>query len=501
MSDHIPFDIQSEIIKRLPVKSLIQFRSVSKQWKSFIDNPKFIKNYHINHLNPRYHLLVSYELDNVQTYTSIIDDNTFPEQKFPLTALESLSLLRDTLTLSSVDGLLCFYGFYGDVDLKTKMAVIWNPAVRKSVGIVVIPKAGYDRTIVGFGVCPDTSDPKLVKISVDATPSMWEVDVFTLSTRVWKTVYTGAPFKSCDLSWFQVFVNGVIYFHAYDSRYLDDGVRSNFVISFVLKSEKFGEVCLPERLVHTPFLDLHVAKVNESLGLLEYYPEGGMTVCGVWSRKDGANNPFTKIYTVKGKGLCDKVLGFRNNGDVVTEVVDDEYYEESGIKVYEPSSGHIIGVRINGKRGNADEVLIGLLIIEVLRLTLFGMILVAITECSMSLENYIASLLHSYNHQKSLGRFSALNEQQRQFHVAIQQSHHIIFLCKFHGSKAWTAIYIALDNVGMWNIRSLDWVRQYLAQQFYLRVYSPAHSWRDELSIPKNALLCGRARGRHTRPL
>lgn len=67
--------------------------------------------------------------------------------------------------------------------------------------------------------------------------------------------------------------------------------------------------------------------------------------------------------------------------------------------------------------------------------------------------------------------------------------------------RAWTAIYIALDNVGMWNIRSENWARQYLGQQFYLRVYSPAHSWRDELPIPKNALLCGRARGRRTSPL
>lgn len=66
--------------------------------------------------------------------------------------------------------------------------------------------------------------------------------------------------------------------------------------------------------------------------------------------------------------------------------------------------------------------------------------------------------------------------------------------------KSWTAIYMALDNVGMWNIRSENWARQYLGQQFYLRVYSPAHSWRDEYPIPKNALLCGRARGRHTRP-
>ncbi|CAK9176060.1 unnamed protein product [Ilex paraguariensis] len=67
--------------------------------------------------------------------------------------------------------------------------------------------------------------------------------------------------------------------------------------------------------------------------------------------------------------------------------------------------------------------------------------------------------------------------------------------------KSWTAIYMALDNVGMWNIRSENWARQYLGQQFYLRVYSPANSWRDEYPIPKNALLCGRASGRYTRPL
>ncbi|KAJ8442322.1 hypothetical protein Cgig2_011245 [Carnegiea gigantea] len=67
--------------------------------------------------------------------------------------------------------------------------------------------------------------------------------------------------------------------------------------------------------------------------------------------------------------------------------------------------------------------------------------------------------------------------------------------------RSWTAIYISLDNVGMWNIRSENWARQYLGQQFYMRVYTPSHSWRDELPIPKNALLCGRARGRHTRPL
>ncbi|THF96214.1 hypothetical protein TEA_000918 [Camellia sinensis var. sinensis] len=67
--------------------------------------------------------------------------------------------------------------------------------------------------------------------------------------------------------------------------------------------------------------------------------------------------------------------------------------------------------------------------------------------------------------------------------------------------NSWTAVYMPLDNVGMWNIRSENWARQYLGQQFYLRVYSPANSWRDEYPIPSNALLCGQALGHKTRPL
>ncbi|KAG2312496.1 hypothetical protein Bca4012_027040 [Brassica carinata] len=64
--------------------------------------------------------------------------------------------------------------------------------------------------------------------------------------------------------------------------------------------------------------------------------------------------------------------------------------------------------------------------------------------------------------------------------------------------KSWTAVYVALDNVGMWNFRSEFWARQYLGQQFYFRVYSPANST-DEYPLPKNALLCGRASNRHRR--
>ncbi|CAM8904442.1 unnamed protein product [Rhodiola kirilowii] len=62
--------------------------------------------------------------------------------------------------------------------------------------------------------------------------------------------------------------------------------------------------------------------------------------------------------------------------------------------------------------------------------------------------------------------------------------------------QSWTSIYVALDNVGMWNLRSQNWGRQYLGQQLYLRVYTDSGSVRDEMPIPPNALKCGRAAGR-----
>ncbi|XP_059293775.1 L-ascorbate oxidase homolog [Lycium ferocissimum] len=63
--------------------------------------------------------------------------------------------------------------------------------------------------------------------------------------------------------------------------------------------------------------------------------------------------------------------------------------------------------------------------------------------------------------------------------------------------KSWTAILVSLDNQGMWNLRSAMWDKQYLGQQVYLRVYNPTQSLANEYDIPTNALLCGKAAGRH----
>ncbi|GJY11765.1 ribonuclease H-like domain-containing protein [Tanacetum coccineum] len=244
MSDHIPFEIQSEIIKRLPVKSVAQCRSVSKLWKSLIDSSEFISSYHTCKTQPQHHLFIRYKLANELKYVSVLDDDSFPNHKSSLTVPQPVSHLQYILTLTSVNGLLCFYG--------SRQAVLWNPSIGKAVGVTIsnslrIPDG---HTCIGFGVCPNTSDPKLVRINTIGFPTVlnWEVEAFTLSARVWKTVSNIPPtFRTCHLTSNHVFVEGFIYWHAYDTSKLAFGIWSNLIISFDLKSDEFGEVCLPDQ--------------------------------------------------------------------------------------------------------------------------------------------------------------------------------------------------------------------------------------------------------------
>ncbi|GKD32594.1 putative F-box domain-containing protein [Tanacetum coccineum] len=100
--NNIPFDIQTEIMQRLPVKSLVRFQLVSKQWKSLIDSPEFITN-HCRAIDTHYqhHLFVLQAPDRDYTYhytfkyLSIIDNDVYPDQKSSYTIPPLLRSFRN----------------------------------------------------------------------------------------------------------------------------------------------------------------------------------------------------------------------------------------------------------------------------------------------------------------------------------------------------------------------------------------------------------------------
>ncbi|KAJ0651029.1 putative F-box domain-containing protein [Helianthus annuus] len=346
MSDNVPLEIQEEIIKRLPVKSLIRCRSVSKSWKSLIDSSNFIAHYR----SQQPHLLVyNHQYDSDPSCVSIVDDNTFPQHRVSVTLPPLVKMVESCRKSGSSHGLLFLY----DNDI----VVIWNPSIRKAFAVVVpnVVDAKMFNTELGFGVCRETSDPKIVKItyiyrfrnmeSVTSIPQ--QVEVFTLSTGAWRSLNSSnLPRKSIIFgSEDGVCVDGVFYWLATDRSTVDDEIEAyNMIISFDMTSEEFGEVNLPDSFVYSGSMwNLYIYNLKESLALVEHIAEVDNLVYSVWMMEDGVPKSFTKLYTNSihlPDATINRVVEFTRSGEPVMEVTKDDG-ESSWLVGYEPNSKEI----------------------------------------------------------------------------------------------------------------------------------------------------------------
>ncbi|KAK1428237.1 hypothetical protein QVD17_17066 [Tagetes erecta] len=308
MSDNIPFEIQQEIIKKLPVKSLIQFRSVSKTWKSLIDSSDFIARYigHVQHLLIRYHD----PADSKPKYVSIVDDDTFPQQKLWLTAPILVNMLESCSIIGSSHGLL------------------WEK--------------GYS---IRYGVCSETNDLKIVKIrqvsrwsKVESVTSIpWQVEVFTLRTGAWRSLNSNLPRKSIRFSRSKDFLDGFIYWLAIDRNTMDDGYTYyNLIISFDMTSERFKEVKLPDSLAHGSSYRLSLSKLKESICVFENNGVADNLTITVWMMEDGISNSFVKLFTISNSSdtPLSSIRGFRKTGEPVTGIEELENLSTSGVYRY-----------------------------------------------------------------------------------------------------------------------------------------------------------------------
>ncbi|XP_076907739.1 F-box protein CPR1-like [Bidens hawaiensis] len=301
MSDNMPLEVQEEILKMLPMKPLIQFRSVSKVWKSLIDSSHFIAHYS----SPHTHLLV-------------LED---PAYAYPTS---------DT-------------------------AILWNISIRKAVVVVVPnvadPKERIYFTHLGFGVCPETVDIKIVKVTQIATWNRtesiscipWQVEVFTLSTRVWRSPRGNLPRKSIKFGYGHG-IDGVFYWLATNRSTINDGFmyKYNLIISFDMVSEEFREITFPNSLVHKSRDNLWFSSLRKSLVLLEHNDE--MTNVVVWMMDGGVSNSFAKLFTIHAPhAKILRVREFRKSGEPIVQIMEDPFdpdriYVSSSLFVYEPNS-------------------------------------------------------------------------------------------------------------------------------------------------------------------
>ncbi|KAI3725467.1 hypothetical protein L1987_65255 [Smallanthus sonchifolius] len=262
--------------------------------------------------------------------------------------------LKNCNTIGSSHGLLCLY--------RTGRVVLWNLSIRKAVAVVVpnVENETIYKTVLGFGVCRETNDPKIVKIpqikcwthieSITSIP--WQVEVFTLSTGDWRSPYNNLPRKSiqlsvsCSVSLFvsHVFVDGFLYWLATDRITMDGEIM---FFSFDVTSEEFTEVNLPDSLADNFYLSL--SKLRESLVVFKHNEDESYFV--VWMMEYGVSKSFTKLFTISTTDISIlRVLAFRKTDEPIIDTVDFRKPIDASttLAVYDTYTNHVTDIGING---------------------------------------------------------------------------------------------------------------------------------------------------------
>nr|XP_043611074.1 uncharacterized protein LOC122582716 [Erigeron canadensis] len=199
---------------------------------------------------------------------------------------------------------------------------------------------------VGFGVCPNTLDPKIVKITRNTN----QVEVFTLSLRAWRSPLSNTcPRESISFG-SQVVVDGFIYWDASDRIEVGGLCRYDILImSFDLTSEEFTELYHPNSCDH----DL-LSNLRESLGVVEFIRTTHINYFNIWIMKGcGCTRSFEKLYSISTFDVSiEKTLGFRRSGAPVIEIENDSGESTATLAVYDPKSKDITEVWSSGMLGS-----------------------------------------------------------------------------------------------------------------------------------------------------
>ncbi|GKC24231.1 RNA-directed DNA polymerase, eukaryota [Tanacetum coccineum] len=166
MSGFLLEELIVEILQRLPPKTVIRFRSVSKSWYNRIASPDFVHRYTLRSLKNKQKVLLRQRVPNANDvfFTKVL------ESKLPLrpihrsfkgqTKLEFP--IRDFKIFGSCKGILCL------VDSKFKI-ILWNPTIRCKI---IVPDHPFYRDYSedfhiasGFGFDPITNDYKIATVS------------------------------------------------------------------------------------------------------------------------------------------------------------------------------------------------------------------------------------------------------------------------------------------------------------------------------------------------
>nr|POE60249.1 f-box protein cpr30 [Quercus suber] len=315
MLEYLPFEVLLEILHKLPVKSLIQFR--------YLEDKYYVERYR----------LIYEDNDNNDSSSS----EQIQDLKFPLrTRFSSYFQL-----VGSVNGL--FFLYEGD------RFVLWNPCIRKFITLPKNPNPSFWNPYLAIGFDLRTDDYKVVRIDYQCVNVRYEgdqpplVEVYSVSEGSWRVTSAGDsyPPRITISNWHPqaAYLNGAVYFAANDW----GDAQSSIVLSFDLGDEVFRLISLPSGKFGLD-ADIHTSVFNGLLSLICYENRhmGQRYSCSVWVMKEyGVVDSWIKQFTIDLNMLHWmgwKVLGILNNDHVLVQKIQSH---GSMLLSYDPESQQV----------------------------------------------------------------------------------------------------------------------------------------------------------------
>ncbi|XP_034685718.1 F-box protein At5g65850-like [Vitis riparia] len=279
-----------EILTYIPVKSLLQFRSVCKSWRSMISDPSFVE---------------AHQSRSATTLLISFPDTRRPSGRRHLFSISDgearqLSGFPHWNNSQSVNGLICIYEQIDPSSPKLSFRVIvCNPSTGERVTLppTHFSKAGFSfcHQNISLGFDPSTKTYKILRAWWGRFEGPIH-EIFTLGSHAWRIIKDDPEYA---LETKGICLNGTIYWAAAFDLSVENSsfvVMKNRVIAFDVGEEKFRSVPVPPEAPIWEKYKSNVIQIGGHMAIASC-PEvatGISTAMVVWKLEDSVNGVWSQ---------------------------------------------------------------------------------------------------------------------------------------------------------------------------------------------------------------
>ncbi|XVE49924.1 hypothetical protein DITRI_Ditri01bG0120900 [Diplodiscus trichospermus] len=293
----LPSQITVEILSRLPVKTIIQCKTVCKAWHNVLLDPCF----------PQIHLAkssVNLMLCRFSSYWLVEFEKDFHKRKMSRFSDENMPGTGVPYLVGTCNGLLCLSINYPED------VYVWNPVRNESVTLPVPNIKAGNRlcSLSVFGFCPRTDVYKVIRmVRYSSMASMGSsnqamCEVYTLGTKDWRTI-GDVPVPSSEGLISKMPFNGAV--HWICSFKINDEKFPIWICAFKIEDENWDPILLPLSLLEIPGLEFTDQRKKLllswlQLGVLEnclvIIDKSQDSLLNIWMMKNhGVRESWTKV--------------------------------------------------------------------------------------------------------------------------------------------------------------------------------------------------------------